>query len=216
MAEKIAFYGGTFDPPHKGHVEIARALTARFSLNRFVFVPANHAPHKKDRIPTESAHRLAMLAAASSEFSNTEISTIELDAPESPYTFETLAKLKSLHPGKVLFFVMGADSWNDIVSWRHWEEVLSTINVIVVTRPDYEISTDHVTDEIRSRIRDVRGAVEVPESSPDSQLIFLTDAVSIQVAASAIRAKIQCGDVSWRSDVGEAVANYIETHQIYK
>jgi nicotinate-nucleotide adenylyltransferase len=146
--KKIAFYGGSFDPIHCGHLTIGRKLTEIFELDEFVFVPAFHAPHKKDKQPTSAFHRFAMLALATNNEPKIKVSKMEIEAPERPYTVETLTQLKNELPDAQIFFVMGADSWQDITTWREWEKVLTLVDIIVVARPDYEIGFSHVTESI--------------------------------------------------------------------
>src|SRR5918998_3613983 len=131
--KKVAFYGGSFDPPHKGHLTIARKLTEIFELDEFIFIPAFHAPHKKDKKPTSAFHRFAMLCLATESKAGIKVSTVELEAPEKPFTFETQKKLKRKLPDAEIFFVIGADSWAEIDTWREWEKVLTLTNIIVVT-----------------------------------------------------------------------------------
>ena len=143
------------------------------------------------------------------------VSKMEIEVPNRPYTVETLTRLNDLLPDSQLFFVMGADSWRDIRTWREWEKVLGLTNHIIVTRPGFEISGDHVTEEIRERIVDIRG-----ESDPDIQdgeprKIYFTDAVNLEISASEIRKKIRDKDDEWREDLTLEVAKYIEKYQIY-
>ena len=152
--KRIAFYGGSFDPPHAGHLAIARKITGIFALDEFVFIPAFHAPHKKNKQPTSAFHRHAMLAITTAGDAKLKVSTVELDAPEKPYTVETQAKLINKLPGAEILFVIGADSWAEITTWREWETVLMQTNIVVVTRPNYEIEFSHVTEAIRERIVD--------------------------------------------------------------
>lgn len=212
---RIAFYGGSFDPVHLGHVAVAKRLTEMFDLDEFVFIPAFHAPHKKRLAATPALDRYAMLALATNNETNVSISKMELDAPNKPYTVETLTRLNELLPNEQLFFVMGADSWRDIRTWLEWEKVLTLTNHIVVTRPGYEINSDHLTREIGERIIDVRGEVEVAIEPGEEKKIYITDAVNIDVAAIEIRKKIRENDDSWRGDVTLEVAKYIEKYQIY-
>jgi len=215
--KRIAFYGGSFDPPHIGHLEIARKLIEQFSLDEFVFIPAFHAPHKKDRKPTSAFHRFAMLALATNDLENVTISKMELELPEKPYTVETLSRLKNDLTETEIFFVMGADSWQDILTWREWETVLTLVNIIVVTRPDYEIGFSHVTDAIRERIIDLRGAengIKSKIQNPKSK-IFITDAVQLDVSATEIRQRIKEKTGGWQKDVPKEVAKYIEKYELY-
>lgn len=228
--KRIAFYGGSFDPPHDGHLTIARRLTEVFALDEFVFIPAFHAPHKKDKQPTSAFHRFAMLCLATANEAKIGVSKIELDQPERPFTFETQTKLKAELTGAEIFFVVGADSWNEINLWREWEKVLTLTNIVVVTRPRYEINFSHVTDEIQKRIVDLRGeksrvenrqSAEIKNARNDSRftiydsLIYLTDAVNLDVSATEIRGKIRAGDKIWLEDVPPAVAKYVEKYELY-
>jgi len=214
--KKIAFYGGSFDPLHNGHLTIAQELLEVFELDKFVFIPAFHAPHKKDKKTTSAFHRFAMLCLATSEAPPIEVSKLELELPEKPYTVETLARLKNELSETAIFFVMGADSWADITTWREWEKVLTLVNIIVVTRPDYEIGFAHVTDEIRARIVDLRqNPAEKSEIPRQESKIYITDAVQIDVSATEIRQKIREKSTAWRADVPAAVAKYIEKYELY-
>ncbi|MGI8467614.1 MAG: nicotinate-nucleotide adenylyltransferase [Pyrinomonadaceae bacterium] len=239
---KIAFYGGSFDPVHNGHLAIARRLTEIFAFDEFVFIPAFHAPHKSDRTPTSAFHRYAMLALTTAKDERIKISTVELDAPEKPFTFETQEKLKNELTDAQIFFVIGADSWNEIDTWREWGKVLTLTNIAVVTRPGYELNFLHVTEEIKSRIVDLR--VQSPESKVQSEnqrydyqdektdfegkdlklwtldsglwtKIFITNAVQMDVSASKIRQMIREEKAGWREFVPEAAADYIEKYSLY-
>lgn len=215
MGKKIAFYGGSFDPIHRGHIAIADEILELFELDQFVFIPAFHAPHKRRKAPTSAYDRYAMLCLATQGREDISVSRMEFDMPERPFSVETLGRLNEIYPDDQIFFVMGADSWMEITTWREWETVLSLTDHIVVTRPGYEIGFDYVTDEIRERIVDLRGGVK-PDSESDVNQIFITDAVSMNISATEIREKIANNNAAWRDDVPGEVANYIEKYQIYK
>ncbi|MEJ7847086.1 MAG: nicotinate-nucleotide adenylyltransferase [Pyrinomonadaceae bacterium] len=217
--KKIAFYGGSFDPVHVGHTTIAERLMADFELDEFVFIPAFHAPHKPDRKPTSAFHRYAMLCLATIENVAFKVSTMEFDLPEKPYTVETLERLNQDLRDARIFFVMGADSWQDIPTWREWEKVLRMSNHIVVTRPGFEIDFSHVTEEIRDRIVDLRNSntnnANVDLAGGENR-IFITDAVKMDISATRIRRTVGDDSSGWQKFVPYDVANYIEKYQIYK
>ena len=216
--KRIAFYGGSFDPVHEGHLTIARKLSEIFELDEFVFIPAFHAPHKKDKKPTSAFQRFAMLALATNDAPKIKVSKMEIEAPERPYTVETLTRLKNEMPEARIFFVMGADSWQDITTWREWEKVLTLTNIIVVTRPDYEIGFAHVTEEIRQRIVDLRNGAKPSDDSRltiDDSRIHITDAVQIDVSATEIRGKIRDGANGWQEFLPAEVIKYIEKYNLY-
>lgn len=218
-SSRVAVYGGSFDPIHRGHLAIADALLDQFELDEFVFIPAFHAPHKLRKKPTSAFDRYAMLCLATQNEPSIKVSKMEIEMPERPYSVETLTRLNVERPNDEIFFVMGADSWMDITTWREWEMVLRLSNHIVVTRPGVEIGFSHVTDDIRSRIVDIRGIFNAKtqkrEDAKSGKRIFITDSVKLNISATEIRSKIREADGSWRKDVSVEVANYIEKYQIY-
>jgi nicotinate-nucleotide adenylyltransferase len=216
---RVAFYGGSFDPPHNGHLTIARKMTELFALDEFVFVPAFHAPHKKDRKPTSAFHRFAMLSLATNDKTKMRVSKIELDAPEKPYTYETQMKLKRKLKDTEIFFVIGADSWQEIGTWREWERVLTLTHIIVVTRPGSEIEFSHVTEKIRKTIVDLRKhkrrVLDDGKSNAGERQIFITDAVNLDVSSTDIRREIRDGKNVWGKLMPRAVAKHIEKYELY-
>src|SRR5438270_6642326 len=219
---RVGLYGGTFDPVHAGHIAVARALLELFTLDEVLFIPAHVAPHKRSnaRQPAAPLHRYAMLVLATMDEPRCKVSTIELDAPERPYTVETLARLRAEFGSSArLFFVMGADSWADITTWREWQRLLALTDQIVVTRPGYTLSTGHVTDEVQRRIVDLRGRgrAEVAaalEALTDEVRIYFTDAVSSDVSATTIRQLTQASKTNAAAEllVPSAVAEYIRKY----
>jgi nicotinate-nucleotide adenylyltransferase len=219
---RIALYGGTFDPVHTGHVAVADGLSKLFALDQVLFIPAYVAPHKRGANVTPALHRYAMLALATQGEASFRVSTVELDAPERPFTFETLSRMReSLGEDAQLFFVMGADSWMEMTTWREWERVLALSNHIVVTRPGYELSAEHVTPGIRERIIDLRGkkkeeaALEIDKS--DGARVYVTDAVKMDVSATMIRQAVKAGrETDWLQYVQPSVADYIRKYGLYR
>ena len=190
---RIALYGGTFDPVHNGHLGVARALRELFSLDEVLFIPAHVAPHKRGRRVTSAIHRYAMLALATQDEAAERISTIELDNPDRPYTVETIERVRAANGAseRRTFFIMGADSWSEIETWHEWRRLLDLTDVIVVTRPGYEL-TGHTHPFAASRELDVRGADrdrverELTEQRGATR-VYLTDAVEIEIAATEVR-----------------------------
>jgi nicotinate-nucleotide adenylyltransferase len=226
-ARRIAAYGGTFDPVHDGHMAVARSLLGQFALDEVLFIPAHAAPHKRG-LPTARAwHRYAMLALATQDEPRFRVSTVELDAPERPYTVETVARLQAELSGEDgararLFFVMGADSWAEITTWREWERLLSLCDTIVATRPGYELSFEHMPANIRARVRDLRSTLGGQSTGAIDEggkpTIFLSDAVNADISASNVRrdvALVRRG-AQLKLTVPRAVADYIEKYGLYK
>lgn len=220
--KRIALYGGTFDPVHYGHMTVARALLQLFQLDELVFIPAHVAPHKREQDVSPALMRYAMLALATHGEARLRVSTFELEAPERPYTVETLTRMKEKYgDGAHLFFVMGADSWTDIRTWREWERVLALTNHIVMARPGYDLDAAHVTEEIRARVVDLRGADEDEirrvASESDAQKIYVTDAVQMDISATQVRRLVHQGtSPDWGMLVPHPVAEFIEKYRLYR
>ena len=196
-ARRIALYGGTFDPVHLGHVEIARRVLELFEIEKVLFVPAQVAPHKIGRRVTEPIHRYAMLALATQNDPRLSISTFELDAPDRRYTVNTVEHFQRVMGSSAeLFFIMGADSWSEISTWREWERLLRIVNHIVVTRPGYEVDKTLPSRAAR---------------------VFFTDAVMKDVSATNIRRLVAAARFDELAQlVPEPVAEYIRKYELYR
>jgi len=196
--ERIALYGGTFDPVHAGHLEVARRVSQLFEIKKVIFIPAQMAPHKIGRPVTEPIHRYAMLALATQEDPGLLISTFELDAPDRRYTVDTVEHFqRALGDSTELFFIMGADSWSEITTWREWERLLAMTNHIVVTRPGYETATTHVGEH--------------------KDRIYITDIVMNDVSATQIRRLVREGRTDELVNVVPGpVLEYIKKYRIYR
>ncbi|MCP9494598.1 MAG: nicotinate-nucleotide adenylyltransferase [Pyrinomonadaceae bacterium MAG19_C2-C3] len=237
MKRRIGLYGGTFDPVHHGHLSIARKLIEVFGLDEVMLIPAHVPPHKRDADISPAWHRYAMLALATQHDARLCISTIELDAPERPYTIDTLNRIKALYDREAarFFFIMGADSWAEIVTWYEWERVISAMEIVVVTRPEYEISTAHVGAQAVSRIVDLRGK-KIPDiaaildenrfdENKSEHRIYFTDAVFVPTAAREIRCRVRESNDESRGRHGlddlvdlvpPPVAEYINKYRLYR
>ncbi|HEY3101981.1 MAG TPA: nicotinate-nucleotide adenylyltransferase [Pyrinomonadaceae bacterium] len=218
-AKRAAIYGGTFDPVHNGHLKVARRVQKLFGLDEVIFVPACVPPHKRGAGITSAFHRFAMLALATQDDQRLRVSTIELDQPDRPYAVETVGRMQErLGGGCRLFFIMGADSWSEITTWRDWRRLLTMCDHIVVTRPRYEVDLNSrgVADVI-----DIRGKgeddVEAIISESTSPQVFVTDLGLEDVSATAIRAAVRRAEANeWTKMVPPEVAAYIEKYELYR
>jgi nicotinate-nucleotide adenylyltransferase len=236
LRRRIGIYGGTFDPVHYGHLNVAEAVLSAFALDRLFFVPAFTPPHKRKRMISSPFHRMAMLALATADSPKMFVSTVELEAPSRPYTIETLGRLQTeLQPAR-LFFMMGADSFIDLTSWREYETILSEYDVIVATRPGYhghdgssgvqnsEETAGALAPQLNSQwsrlIVDLRGGAfpsdaDLANDGLNSSRIYLTDYVSIDVSATGIREAVE-QNRSIDDMVPPSVAAYIEKCRLYQ
>ncbi len=217
--KRIALYGGTFDPIHLGHLAVARSVSRLFEIDELWFVVAQLAPHKLASPVTPALHRYAMLALATQADPRLLISTFELEATGRGYTVDTVAHFNATLQGTAdLFFVMGADSWAEINSWREGARLLGLANHIVVSRPGYSLGWDHIAPELRLRVLDLRGLTNVPtwEESDKGKRVFITDAVMSDIAATDIRQAVRENNCQLNELVPQVVADYIRKYRLYR
>ncbi len=179
---KLAIFGGTFDPIHAGHLAVAREASAQFDLDRVLFVPAAHPPHKAGVTHAPYLDRVRMIELACAEDPRFEVSRIEEGTARS-YSIDTIQKVRAaLSPGDVLYFLIGADAFAEIRTWRRWEDVARLVRFLVVSRPGHVyqtpegIAVDHIDSlEIpfsSSEIRRALVAGGVPEGMPAAVLAY--------------------------------------------
>jgi nicotinate-nucleotide adenylyltransferase len=197
---RVALFGGTFDPPHRGHIGIASAAADAFRLDRVLFAPAGKQPLKTEMAPAAYADRLAMVKLACAE--DARFSASEIDAPRADgapnYTVDTLVELRRSMPDAEIFSLIGADSLLGLPHWREPERLLELAEWIVASRPGFplpDLSGLGFSAEQRSRIH-------------------LLEAVHYDVAATDLRRRIRGGD-SCPEMLLPTVVNYIADHRVY-
>jgi len=135
LIRKIGMLGGTFDPVHNGHLALAEAAGKLCDLSEIVLLPAAVPPHKQNTKITDFEHRVAMLEAAVKGRPGLQISPIEQLLPSPSYTIDTLHYLKIHSVGDVeWYFIIGADAFLDILSWKEYRDLLASCHFIVYTR----------------------------------------------------------------------------------
>ena len=184
-----------------------------------LFIPALLAPHKQTRVVTSAIHRYAMLALATQDDPRLFVSTFELDAPDRRYTVDTITHFQSsFGDSSELFFIMGADSWSEITTWREWEQLLTMTNHIVVTRPGYDVNDGNISKFLQDRIVDLRVAQDPKTTVQNAggKGIFVTDVVNKDISATEIRrAANEDRFADLANQVPQPVIEYIKKYRIY-
>jgi nicotinate-nucleotide adenylyltransferase len=234
---RIGLFGGSFDPPHRGHLALARLARQRFGLDRVLFAPVGSQPLKRDRprppgSPARSrggaeasfADRLAMTRLAIEGEPGMEISLI--DAPRDDgrpnYTVDSIPTLRSeLPPEHHIFCLMGADSFLSIGRWHRAADLLVACDFVVAARPGFDLS--RLTADLPAGI----SVAACDASEPDGLLLSLRDQsgrearlyllpyLAEEASASAIRAAVQQGSDA-ASVIDPRVADYIRDHRLYR
>ena len=221
--ERVAFYGGTFDPVHLGHLAVARAALERFELDRIYFVPAFVQPLKVKQKVTHFYHRYAMLSLAVQGEPRFVPSLLE--APESiratgaqaSYTVDTLHRLRDLLPPTTrLFCILGMDAFQHIAKWRQPVELLKAAEFIVASRPGFPL--DGVAGALPLSLRPTQAAArrlhKTTSFAGKGVSIHLLDGVYHEVSATSIRRAARNGHGLLRL-VPPPVAEYIQRVGLY-
>jgi nicotinate-nucleotide adenylyltransferase len=223
---RVAFFGGSFDPPHMGHLAVARAARAALELDTVLFAPVGSQPLKPHGSTAGFEDRVAMTQLAIAGEADFEVSLIDAPRPGGApnYTLETLERLGSELPaGTELFCLMGADSFFGLRSWHRAAEVPFAAALIVASRPGQALSDLEAAlpsglrltdcEDGRKNGHDLRGCRLSDAAGRRAPLYFLPD-LDVEISASAIRAQLNAGPLA--SDIlPPAVRDYIVMHRLY-
>lgn len=218
----IGILGGTFDPPHWGHLRLAEHFSKVLELDQIVWLPAG-LPWQKGENITSAAQRLAMSQAAVETlqdifdahhiYTEIDVSTLEMNREGPSYTIDTVKELRELYgPDTSIIWLMGQDSWSNLTTWHGWEELPQYVHLAVESRPQENpsqpqaIFSHEQTDDI--------GLLQ----SKASGHVLIDQSLQINLASSTLREKIAQGGFS--EEVADAipplVLDYIEKHGLYK
>jgi nicotinate-nucleotide adenylyltransferase len=176
--QRVGVLGGTFDPPHVGHLWLGTLAADALDLDRVLFMPAAQPPHKLDVPMSSVTDRLAMTRAAIAGDPRFEVCGIEVERPGPSYTVDSMAELLGRHPAAQLYLLMAADSLAQIDSWREPDRLLSLVEWAVGPRPGSQLPP-HADLERRF------GAA--------ASRIHLLEGPSLDVSASEIRSRVAAG-----------------------
>jgi nicotinate-nucleotide adenylyltransferase len=231
----IGFFGGSFDPIHRGHVALAQAAASRYSLRQVLFVPANVPPHKQKDPLTAFIHRYAMVALATQEERGFVPSLLEAAAelrsagqrgaavPTSGgvnYSIDTVRCLKqTLKKSDRLFFLIGIDAFRDVAKWREAQALLAECDFIVASRPGFSLRdvAESLPEDLRPRAAVTRPFHKQPAKGDlvlPGVTLHLLEGVHQSVSATAIRAAAAAGKPLARW-LDPRVADYVRKHGLY-
>ena len=139
----VALFGGTFDPIHAGHVAVAQAAQKRFHLDAVYFIPSSRPPHKAKPTLTLFVHRYAMVALGCADHSGFFPSLAEAPMDGAPphvfYSIDTVRRFRREHPEDHLYFILGADQFLEIPTWKSYESLLDSCDFIIASRPGFRL-----------------------------------------------------------------------------
>lgn len=196
---RIAMFGGSFNPIHNAHTNVAAAFIKKLKLDKLIFIPTAIPPHKSDAEIINAEHRLEMCRLAAETMKKADVSDIEIKRSGKSYTVDTLKQLKELYPDSELYLITGADMFLTIQDWRSPEEIFSLAVICTVPRDD--------ADYVRLRKHEIKlntmGAKTV-----------LYDIRRMDVSSTDIRKRIY-NDEDVSKYVDKKVASYIYSNYLY-
>ena len=166
MKKKIGIFGGSFDPIHTGHLIICNIIKEELNLDKIVFVPAYRSPHKVASKFTSPQVRFKMVELAIEDNKGFEISDFEISKNRSVYSIETIGHMKKKYSGAELYFIIGADSYNNISKWKDPGLIKNNVKLVIASRnnlkvnkedylaktPNIEISSSMIRDRIDKKL----------------------------------------------------------------
>jgi nicotinate-nucleotide adenylyltransferase len=200
MPKRIGLFGGTFDPPHIGHLILAGEALAQFQLHQLLWMLTPDPPHKRDAFITPLAHRLPMLQSMIAYNPQFELSRLEIDRPGPHYTVDTVRLLLEQHADAEVYLLIGEDSLKDLPTWRLPADLVAAVSKIgVMHRPSDSANL---------------AALESQFPGLAEKLHFL-NALLQPVSSRELRRRIAQGEM-YRYYVTPDVYDYIEANQLYR
>jgi nicotinate-nucleotide adenylyltransferase len=197
---RIGVLGGTFDPPHNGHLVIAQAALTQLKLDRVLFAPTSQPPHKLGNHITSIEHRLEMVRLAIAPHPQFALSRIDYDRAGPTYTVDTMRLLREQLGNAVdLYFIMGMDSLANILTWRAPDRLIQLCRLAVFNRPGFSVNMD----ELEMKLPGLR------------ERIVILPARALDIAASELQRRVRAGE-SIANLVPDTVAGYIAEKRLYR
>ncbi|WP_136806339.1 nicotinate-nucleotide adenylyltransferase [Desulfosediminicola flagellatus] len=214
MIQKIGILGGTFDPVHKGHLQLALAALNECSLSKVLLIPAAGPPHKHSKSVTPYNHRLAMLKCATSSFKKLEVSTIEGNLPVPSYTIDTIRFLEAQNTQNVsYYFIIGIDAFADILSWKSYNQLLGKVTLLVANRRGFK--KHEMIRNVAMNLGYVVDGAKWKASNAHLKDIYFLQSPLLEVSSTSIRQSIASGCCENIAGLDQAVFQYIKKHDLY-
>ncbi len=215
MSQRIAIYGGSFDPFHLGHLIPTVRAQETFHFDSVYFVPSGAPPHKIGQQLTRATHRFAMVATGTLPYEGFFASDDEVFATAPTYTADTVLRFQERFPGSILYFLLGSDSFSQIESWERWKDLADRAHLVVLHRAHIwgDELFQRIPKELKERIQLVKPFQSVPD--PVGQTVYLLDHEPFPISATSIRERQQRGRPI-RGLVPHEVHSYIEKYRLYE
>lgn len=197
---RTGLFGGCFDPIHHGHIAPVREAMQRLELDRVLYLPTAHPPHKADRVFAPALARYVMVELALLDEPRFEVHDLEMREDRPAYTVETVERLVERHPPDDHVLLIGGDAVRDLHRWHRWRDLLALVEVAVLTRSSS--AGDELPDELRQPVEDGR--------------IRLLDNAPVPLSSTELRRRLAESERVSTDEVPEPVLRYISKYGLYR
>jgi nicotinate-nucleotide adenylyltransferase len=206
---RVALMGGTFDPPHIGHLLAASDACDHLQLDRLVFVPASQQPLKQHQASAPASHRLRMLQLMVEGDSRFAVDEIEIQRTGLSFTVDTLEAYERRFPDSERFFLLGIDAFGLLDQWREPARIVSLAHLVVLTRVTGQVAmnAEASLEVVSEKVRAIGGSAA---ATP-----HVLEPRRVDVSSTEVRARVRAGKPI-RGFVTDAVAQYIEFNGLYR
>lgn len=211
---KIALFGGTFDPIHLGHTACLEHLVGQMDFSKVVLIPTSHNPLKKDQAPVSKEDRLRMIQIATADFKEkVVVDETEINQSGPSYTVDTLKRYAEKHAPEETYLVMGLDAFAELDQWHQFEQILKMTNILVVSRPPYRrpLGIEEFPEGLRSHIHSYERGFALLDSGRTLEFINIKTA---DISSSLVRKKLKTGkNIQTLIDIN--VERFIKEKSVY-
>ena len=187
--KRIGILGGTFNPPHLGHLIMAEQVGKQLGLSKVLFMPTNEPPHKKNKQVVSPEHRKNMIERAIQDNALFEFEGMELEREGKSYTYDTMKELKKKYPKEELYFIIGGDMATTLKEWHRIDELVDMVQFVAVKRPEFGMATDFP--------------------------VLWVDSPEVAISSTIIRNKIKSG-CTVKYLIPQPTLDYIKKEELYK
>jgi len=214
MKVKVGILGGTFNPIHRGHIDLGLAIRQAFGLEKVLYILSARPPHKKEIEIAPVSLRWEMLLKALAPYPFFEASDIEVNRTEDSWTIDTIAQLQSMYPAYDFFFISGSEGFLKIKTWKNYRALLRMVSFIVVLRDEsHRRDVEKLLAE--ENLVPCSGVPEQGEIMDPGVYIYKYEARTIGISSTLIRQKVKKSE-SIDSYVEGEIKKIMEEHKLYE
>lgn len=201
---RVALFGGSFDPIHRGHVEPVVLAREQLGIDSVIFLPTARPPHKPSRSFAPPHRRFAMVELALLDRGGCFVSAHELTPGRSAYTIDTVEYFAGRFPGSEVFLLLGADSLATFYTWKRWQDIAETVRLVVLSRPGWD--EDRLPEEAPLELHELAR----------SERVLRVENEAVDVSSTAIRECLARGEEPHPGELSDLVLRYIHKYALYR